>query len=85
MTENTLLQMERENKMQQTAIDIIAACQKTGISVQDLMIVFGGILRKQASEAEKNPDVQGGDIQKELLSSFALGLSGLMEITSLAH
>jgi hypothetical protein len=85
VTENALLLLERENKMQQTAIDIFAACQKTGVSVQDLMIVFGGILRKQASEAEKEPGVQGGDIQKELLSFFALGVSGVMEITGLAH
>lgn len=75
----------RENVMQITANEIFAVCQKTEIPLNDLMIVFGGILNKQAAEAAKATGRPLDEINKELLQQFAQGFSGIHLVTSPGH
>ena len=69
--------MAREMQMQQVAIGIYELSQKAGISLTDLMIVFGGMLKKQADESAKEIGKPSSEVQKMLLNAFAIGLSGV--------
>jgi len=79
MTDEERKLIERENQMQQFAIDLLVTAERIGISVEDMAIVFGGTIRGQAKANAENRGVPDIIVTEELLRKFMEGLRGVHE------
>ena len=77
MTDDARKLMERENQLQQFSIEVLEAAQRIGISVEDLSMAFGAIIRGQAKANAENRGVPDTIVAEELLRKFMEGLRGL--------
>jgi hypothetical protein len=68
-----------EDKLLLASIEILGLCVKLEVMPQDLMIVFGGILRAQSETTSKATGIPLDKVQYEFLRRFSLGLAGILE------
>jgi hypothetical protein len=85
MTEAERQLIERENQMQQFSIDILNSSNKIGITMQDVAIVFGGIIRHQANVHAESLGVTSQVVAEELIRKFMEGLRGTYEGPTQRH
>lgn len=77
--------IERENQMQEYAVEILEAATRRGISVEDFAIVFGATIRGQAKANAENRGVPDIIVAEELLRKFMEGLRGVHEGPAARH
>jgi catalase (peroxidase I) len=85
MTEDDHNLIKRENQMQQYAIAILDTAQKLELSVDDIAIVFGGIIRGQAKANAEYRGIPENTVAEELLRKFIESLQGVHETSNQAR
>lgn len=77
--------IERENQMQEYAVEILEAATRRGMTLEDVAIVFGGTIRGQAKANAEHRGVSEIIVAEELLRKFMEGLRGVHEAPAARH